>query len=114
MKLAETARADLESFEDTIASIMDGTVCNDYATQLQSTCMRIKVDAQIAMALYPEGNTRCLNLYYGRISRCLFSIRDIERMVEDEERLKQLGMVYLRLYNLAEFMRDLWMEELDK
>ncbi|WP_316812908.1 hypothetical protein [Pedobacter heparinus] len=114
MKLAETARQNFELFDEVIASIMDGSYEEAFDGAIfRSKCRMIRMDAEIDMALYPQGCKRCLNLYCARINKCLDSMIVMGK-IADEMQLKQIGMLYLNLNSLAGFIAALLCDDLDK
>jgi hypothetical protein len=107
MKLAETARHNFQLFEEVVTSIMDDSYDEDFTGAIfRAKCNVIRMDSEIAIALYPERSRRCLNLYYARISKFLHSVLAMEK-IANELQLKRLEMVYLKLYSLHSFIREL-------
>jgi hypothetical protein len=110
MNLTESAPRNFKSFEETISKVMDGRYDEFSTMLLQIKCKTIKMDAEIAMTLYPEGRTsRCLELYLRRITKCLDLIRENQRFANDLQ-LEKLDVVYGKLFRLRRFIGEVLVE----
>lgn|GEM_PF-3334082 len=110
MNLIESAKQNLQSFETTTSSVMDGSYCEEFtALLLQVKCKNIHMEADIATALYPEQIRPYLKLYAMRITRCLNRIREMQSYA-DERQLERFDIVYGKLFRLRRFIRELLVE----
>lgn len=108
MNLIQRAPKDWKSFEDTVSSILDGSYDSEFGSMLlQIRCKSIKIEAEIAMALNPEGKTRrLLELYEMKIGKYLDQISEMQGLANDLQ-LEKLDVVYCKLYRLRRFIRGL-------
>jgi predicted Rossmann fold nucleotide-binding protein DprA/Smf involved in DNA uptake len=105
MHLQKSTLQNLKFFGQTVSGLSRG-LYDDESTEmlLQIKCKNIKMEADIAMALYPESNRRCLEIYVEQLTRYLDNIEEMQKHTRDEEQLERLDVVFAKLYRLNRFI----------